>query len=319
MKKSFLLLCLLFSVCIQVLSNTYGVMTGCIGNVFYSGTATGETQYQNQAIAFLCSEYLKRHHADFDEKVFLELGFGEKVKAELSYDKFQGRSWDHAEQNRPAKGNGVRLRLSSTFHRSEYVLKLLEYSVTHIDELKAQNTIYFKIDYYDRPNELTVDTTVLSGILKETSDDKISSTLAIKVFRNLGNVEYQVSKEYYLQNDEYHFVDYFHNDSVYLILPKIYQIISEHNLGSLIFETDSTGFFYSREKRALSNRFTILNKQESFYYIHTSSDDNKKRIYFEYQPYTNKIKKFIYLTDKLILIQKVESYEDEMIQKQIQN
>jgi hypothetical protein len=40
------------------------------------------------------------------------------------------------------------------------------------------------------------------------------------------------------------------------------------------------------------------------------------RIYFEYDSGSG-IKKFIYLTDKLFLIQRVEEFEDEMIRNEI--
>ncbi len=89
-------------------------------------------------------------------------------------------------------------------------------------------------------------------------------------------------------------------------------------MGTLVFETDSSGYFYNRESRQLSSRFIIKDKKAAFYFTHTSTDNEKKRIYFEYDIYNQGRKKFIYLTDKLFLIQKVEEYEDELIKKEIE-
>jgi hypothetical protein len=302
---------------IDSMGNTYGIVTGSIENVYYGGIVAGETQYQNQAIAFLCNEHIKRYYPTIKEKVFLELGFGEHCSYKISYDKYQGEQWNNAENNRPAKGFGIRIRLSQKLNRAESVLKILEYGLNNLSELKDSSKKYFKMDDNDRPDDLTVDSTVLSKIILSPNNDRITSTLETKVYRNLGNVDYKISKEYFFQNDKFHFADYWNKDSVYLELKQVYQIISEYYLGTLIFETDSTGFFYSRESKQLSSKFQIIDKKAAFYFMHTSSDNDKKRIYFEYDLYKEGKKKFIYLTDKLILIQKVDEYEDEMINAEI--
>lgn len=305
-----------FFISLTSYGNTYGVMTGKIGKVYYDGIVAGETQYQNQAIAFLCNEYIAKYYPKSRVKVFLELGFGESFSYKISYDKFQGEQWENAEQNRPAKGFGIRIRLSKNLNRAESVLKLLEYGLNNLADLRKASKRFFKMDYYDRPDELTVDSIALSEVINGQMDLKIKNILAIKVYRNLGDINSKVNKEYFFQNDNYYFVDFFNKDSIYLELKQVYQIITEYYLGTLIFETDSTGYFYSNESRNLSPKFHIINKQIAFYYTHTSSDNDKKRIYFEYNSESG-IKKFIYLTDKLFLIQKVEEYEDEMIINEI--
>jgi len=299
-------------------SDTYGVMTGNIGNVYYSGLAAGETQYQNQAIAYLCNSYLKKHFPSIKEKVFLELGFGDMTNCKLSFDKFQRDGLNNEEDDRLAKGFGIRIKLSQNINRAESVLKLLDYGLSNLSELKESSNNYFKKAYYDRPRYLTVDSVLLSKVLKTPTNEKIKNILSSKVFRNLGTEKYEVYKEYFFKNDKYYFVDFFNRDSVYLELNQVYQIITEYYLGTLIFETDSTGYFYSRENKKLSSKFKINAKKPEFYITHTSSDNNKKRIYFEYDVNKEGKKKFIYLTDKLILIQNVNEYEDEMIKKEIE-
>lgn len=296
--------------------NTYGVMTGNIDSVFYSGIVAGETQYQNQAVAFLCNEYIKKYYPSIHEKVILELGFDEISSYKLSYDKFEGDSWINAENNRPVKGFGIRIQLSQKYNRAESVLKLLDYGLNHLSELKKTSNDYFKLNDDNRPDDLTIDTIILKKVIESPMSQNIQNTLTLKVFRNLGNVGYGFYKEYYFQNDKYYFIDYFNKDSVYLELKQVYQIINEYYLGTLIFDTDSTGYFYSRKSKQLSSKFEIKDKKKSFYYIHTSSDNDKNRIYFEYDIYKQGKKKFIYLTDKLFLIQKVEEFEDEMIRKE---
>lgn len=297
--------------------NTFGIMTGNVDSIYYDGIVAGETQYQNQAVAFLCNKYMKKYYPLVHEKVFLELGFDENCSCKLSYDKFQGNSWINAENNRPVKGFGIRIQLSQKYNRSESVLKLLDYGLNHLSELKKSSNDYFNMSDDDRPDNLTIDAIILKKIIESPANQNIQNILTLKVLRNLGNIAAGLYTEYYLQNDKYYFIDFFSKDSVYLELKQVYQIINEYYLGTLIFDTDSTGYFYSRKRRQLSLKFEIKDKKKSFYYIHTSSDNDKNRIYFEYDVYKQGKKKFIYLTDKLFLIQKVEGFEDEMIRKEI--
>lgn len=305
-------------ICTDMNGSTYGVMTGNIDNVYYSGIVAGETQYQNQAIAYLCNEFIKSNYPSFKGKVFLELGFKESSSYKLSYDKFQGDMWKNAEHNRPAKGNGIRIQLSQNKNRAESVLKLLDYGINNLKALKKSRSTFYSMAYYDRPLDLTVDTIFLKQLLENSPKSNVESILQLKVYRNLGAEAYKINKEYYFQNDKYFFVDFFNNDSVYLQLDQIHQVISHYYLGTLIFETDSTGYFYNRETKSLSSKFVIQGKQESFYYMHTSTDKKRKRIYFEYDSYMDDKIKFIYLADRLILVQKIEELEDDMIENEIE-
>lgn len=296
---------LFFLIHIEAIGNTVGVMIGNVENVYYRGMAVGEDQYQNQAIAFLCNKYLKKYYPLVKERVFLELGYR---SPELSYNKIQFDFKNKIEEF------GIVIKVSQ---KAELTLKLLDYAIVNFQELKRSSANYFKMSEYNRPHKLTVDSVILSNVLKSPNSERIKNTLAIKVFRNLGRVNYNLYKEYYFQNDRWYFIDYMNKDSVYLELNQIFQILDEYYLGSLIFDTDSTGYFYNREIKKLSPKFMIENKKEAFYFNHTSSDNGKKRIYFEYDNWKEGKKKFIYLTDKLILIQKVEELEDKMINVEI--
>ncbi len=298
--------------------DAYGIMTGKIGNVYYSGICAGETQYQNGAVAYLCYGYLKKFYPHNKEKVFLELGLEEKeVSYKISYDKFQGNEWNNSEKNRPAKGFGISIRTSSKYNRAESVLKLLDYGLKHLRELKMLMKNYYKVDENDRPDDYNIDSITISQIIKKPISENLNTILSTKVFRNFTNDENGISKVYYFQNDNYYFINYYNKDSVYLKLKQVYQIISENILGTIIFETDSTGYFYNRQSKMLSPEFKIINKMPSFYYTLTSSDEDKKRIYFEYDSYAGEKKKFIYLTDKLILVQKIEKFEDDLVKKAV--
>jgi len=303
MRKNILIL--FFSInCSLLFAHTYGVFTANIGNVYYGGTAAGESKFQNQAIAFLCHEYMQEYFPDIEENIYLEIGFSDDKDISLTYDFYQGSVWQWAEHNRPVKRKGVRIIFSQSQNRAQNVLKLLEYSMLNLKKLKKEGSIA---------------SSVISDILQTQTSSTIESILQIHVFRNLGEEEYQVNREYYFLNDKYFFVDFLNNDSVYLILNKINQIISNYYMGSIIFETDSTGYFYNRETKKLSEQFTISNKLKSFYFEHTSSDFNKKRIYFEYEAYgiERVKKKFIYLANELFLFEGVEEYEDIWVKKEL--
>jgi len=303
MRKNILIL--FFSInCSFLFAHTYGIFTANIGNVYYGGTVAGESQFQNQAIAFLCHEYIQKYFPNIKENIYLEIGFSDDGDTGLTYDLYQGRQWQRAEHNRPVKGKGIRIIFSQNQNRTQSVLKLLEYSILNLKKLKKEESI---------------DSSVISKILQTPTSSTIDSIMQIKVFRNLGKEAYQVNREYYFQNDKYFFVDFFNNDSVYLILNKVNQIISDYYMGSIIFETDSTGYFYNRETKKLSEQLIISNKLESFYYEHTSSDFNKKRIYFEYEAYgiERVKKKFIYLVNELFLFERVEEYEDIWVKQEL--
>jgi len=295
----FVISLLLFS-CSGLFASTYGAVVGRVGNVYYTGIVAGETQYQNQAIAFLCNEYIQKYFPSFKGKVYLEFDFYDETEDRLLYGLFQGREWENAEKNRPVKGKGIRIQYFQSLNSSENILKLLEYALQNLNKVKRGN----------------ISESTISQIFNENTSHKVNSILELKVNRKLE----RSYTEYYLQNDKYYFTDYFNKDSVYLVVDRIYQIISEYYLGTIIFDTDTTGYFYSRKTRELSEKFVIQNKKSSFYFRHTSSDEQRKRIYFEYKPYIydDPKRKFVYLTDKLYLIQNYEQYENVLIE-QIQN
>lgn len=304
---------------LQCFADTYGIMTGNIDKVWYSGIVAGETQYQNQAIAYLCSQYLKANYPNFKEKVFLELGFADDKATTVAYDKFQGDMWNNAEKNRPAKGFGLRITFSSRINRAQQVLKLLDYGVNHFIELKKQSKRFYATDYYDRPDNLTIDSLQIQSLLASNVSQPIQNILNIKVYRNLGEIGYDFYKEYYFQNDQFHFIDYSNKDSVYLKLDRVYQLVSDYNIGTIIFDTDSTLYFYNSDKRKLSEVQLIKDKQESFYYKKTGADAVTGRIYFEYQPYRQQSKKFIMNADPILLLQGFEEFENEIIEQKIKS
>lgn len=287
-------------------ASSYAGMTGSVGNVYYDGIVAGESQYQNKAIAFLCYQYIQKHFPKMKENVYLELGFSDDRDTKLSYAKYQGRQWENAEENRPVKGEGIRIQFSQSQDRAKNVLKLLEYGMSNLNLLKTNGTAGFS-NIFD--------------ILQAPISQNVDSVLQIKVYRNLESyANYNERRQWYFQNDKYYFIDFFNKDSVYLVLNELRQIISEYYIGTIIFETDSTGYFFNRESKRLSERFTINNKSKSFYYKHTSSDSQKKWIYFEYEPYRSVVgkKKFIYLANELFLVDRIEEYEEIWVKQALE-
>jgi len=309
--KYLLILFLACMICFSSYGHTYASMTGRIGNVYYEGLVAGETQYQNQAIAFLCHQFIKTYYPSFKKKIYLELTHSNDIDYKLSYD----NRFDYSNVRRL----GIRIRLYQQFNRAETVLKLLEYGILHFSELKtARKKFLASADEYDTTDELTVDSVILKKNIELPMNENIKNILNTQVSRNLGRIKSNFYTEYHFQNDTFYFKDFLHKDSVYLELKQVYQIISDYYLGTLILETDSTGYFYNRETKQLSSKFTLKNKIKSFYFTHTSTDNYKKRVYFEYETSKKKKYKFIFLADKFMLVSKVEDYEDEFIQKEIE-
>lgn len=299
--------------------STYGVVVGQINNIYYEGIYKGETRFQNQAIAYLCYNFIADNYPEFSEKVFLEIQMYNGNSNGISWEGFHGTNWIGDVDRKPTKDFGLRIRVSKSENRAALTLKLLQFGIINLDSLKKMSNEYHQTEEELRPDELNISPDYLAFIINSPINKKAKATLTTKVFRNLGKEESEVNREYYFQNDKYHFVDFLNKDSVYLTLTNIYQIISDYYLGTLVLDTDSTGYFYNRETRKLSEKFLINNKKESFYFEKTSVDRNKKRIYFEYRSYDNKTMKFIYLTNDLILIHGFENKEDQIIKEILRN
>lgn len=298
MKKVRLLILIIFA-WVNSYGHTYIVQYSNIGNVYYSGRVLGESFYQNEIIAFLCNKFITEKYPDFSENVFLEIGFENQKHHKIMYGKHEGIIGYSDKPNRSDSNYGIKIISTRKVVSAESVLKLLEFGINNFTTLK----------------ESQIDTEKVELLLNQETSENIRTILDKKVYRNLGEIAPNVNIEYYFQNDKFYFIDFMDDNKVFLETNQIHQIISEHYLGSLIFVTDSSGFFYNRETKKLSSEFTIKNTALSDYYRHTSTDRIKKRIYFEYEVWNEGLRKFIYLPEKLILIQEVEKFEDELIEK----
>ncbi|WNJ17497.1 hypothetical protein [Pontibacter sp. G13] len=287
----------------------YTGFVGQLGQVYYTAVSDGESKYQHQAIAYLCSEFIRVNHPAYKGHVFLEFQYDSLERCGLSYDQFRaGKA-----ETEFVRGRGVRIVFSYRQNRAERILKLLDYGLIHLNELKAARKKYYLLEPPDRLVELSVDSLTLNGVMGNALDTHISTIMSLKVFRNQGIPERDIHREYYFQNDLYTFVDFLHGDSAFFESPQVYQIISEHHMGSLIFDTDSTLYFYSREHRQLSQQVKLHHQGPISHFTHTSSDPLKRRIYFECTTAEGTRNKYIFLTDRMILIEHVEQFEDDFI------
>lgn len=292
---------------------THGVTYGYFGNVFYKARSDIEDINISKAKAYLCFLYLKEYYPNFKEKVFLEDYYN--ADPSLSYYKFEGDQWQFAEHNRPIKGLGLRIILPSEF-KTEITLKFLDYGINNIKSLKQQKRKYYLTDILDRPDFLNIDSTILANLILSQPSEKIKATLNNKIYRNFDRKDPHLTSFYYFQNDKFYFYEIKKQDSVYLILDNIYNIVNEHYLGPIIFDSDSTFYFYNKNKKSLSQKLFI--PKENFYYNSISSDLIKNRIYFEYRNYWGKRKIYILNLNPTILVAGFDDLEDKLIEEAIE-
>lgn len=299
----------LLLLCPNAWGDTYGMVNGRIGRVHYAGIYKGETRFQNQAIAYLCHLFLQDYYPGFSEQVHLQIQQEDGESNGISWEAVKALNHKGKWEQLP----GLRIRVSKTEDRAAFTLRLLQFGIENLPLLKRQSHQYRRLAAAVRSDELNISNEKVALLYRAPNDEKVAAILAKKVARNLGDPEPEVSIEYFFQNDRFYFVDFLNKDSVYLSLANVYQIISDHNLGSLIFDTDSTGFFYNRETRRLSTKFKIKEKRESFYFEKTAVDRFKERIYFEYVSFQGAHHKFVFLATDMVLIQGFERIEEQII------
>lgn len=249
--------------------------------MIYTGLSSDESQYKNQEIAFLCNEYINKFYSKKKlPLIYLELeDIGEELY-KVGFDLFEGARWKNAEENRPYKGKGIRISIISRKNKSESVLKLLDYAITNLKQLKQIDDSIAIMDHYEKPCYSSLSDLRISQILSKPTTLHIKEILKVKVYRKLVSKSYQYDQTYYLENDKFNF---YLDDKVYLTLENVQQIITVYGLGQLIFNTDSTFYFFDIKKGELSKMFNIERSGEyARYYKLLDLDTRLRRFEFEY-------------------------------------
>lgn len=142
-----------------------------VGKIVYGDFDSSMHSKEKEQIAKKMNEcILKKYSNKKLPLVYLIVNYDhDTTEYELSYDNFYGNSIDNETYER--KGNyyqpGIRIKIYSTRINTEEVLKLLDYGVSYISELKSIRTQALKKDYYDRPATLSLNKQKIREILTQ--------------------------------------------------------------------------------------------------------------------------------------------------------
>ena len=137
-------------------------------------------------IAKMCSCYIQNFYPriklpeillDMEQSkdtVYYQLGYdniyGNSIDTSADDDIRQPQTWDYTTL-------GIRIKSCSPQINKEIILKLLDYGINHVNELKALRKEAGKLDYYDRPDNITLKRRVIKRILRRKKSDKIKFAL----------------------------------------------------------------------------------------------------------------------------------------------
>jgi len=226
-----------------------------------------------------------------------------------------GNSLQKGKQGKYSKP-GIRISVNTKESHSDWILKLLEYAINNLNDIKNIRNEAIKLDYYDQPEDLSLKREILDSIVNRTSNEQIKSILNLKVYRGLQLTTNELEQVYYLQNDTFYF---YTNEHIYLKLNSVFQIINVYEIGHLIFNTDTTLYYYNPKQRELSDKFSINEKGNGLFYL-IDYDNYLKRVLFEtHVPLQGKSgikkEKYLLLADKNRLINNYDELENEIIKE----
>jgi hypothetical protein len=236
----------------------------------------------------------------------------------ISYDKGKIQySWSGADKEKDfLKNKSIVVRQVSRQFDAETTLKLLEYSIQNVEQIKSsQKEIYYNKNYCQWIIN-SIDTTKIKTMLMKPVSNQIKGVLTLKIEKPEKEFKYGLS--YYFKDNKYSIFSrqYNKDDNTLLSLDNIYDIKKIEGSSMIIFDTDSTFYYVNQYQNRVSKRHNINNKYDYYrpYKVENIGGD-KISINFSYyskeegrQP---KNRTLIYLIEEDELIQDL----DKLIEK----
>lgn len=159
------------------------IFTVQTGKVVYGSYSTNPDSLLLRKYSKLCNLYIKRYYPRKKlPLVYLIPVRSDCIKYELSYDNRMGNSIDNkANKEYVLKDKyarpGIRIRFYSKEDKSNDILRLLEYGITHLRELKRLRKSFMNLEYYDQPDNLSISHEKIEAILGMPPSPKIKAVL----------------------------------------------------------------------------------------------------------------------------------------------
>lgn len=153
----------IFIICFSFLKGQTIAITEYNGIVFEKG----ENNEAKENYALLCSDYIKSNYPRKSLPLIYLVISNDSLQYELAYDNLQGNSLDNKTYGRKGKyyEPGIRIKVPDSPNQSQAILDLLNYGIKNLSELKKIRKKAMKLDYYDRPDNLSLPKEEISKIL----------------------------------------------------------------------------------------------------------------------------------------------------------
>jgi hypothetical protein len=136
-----------------------GVFSRQIGRVVFSGSTIDSDSSLKTRYAKLCNAYMDKWYQNKKQPlVYLVLSNRAQPSLyQLAFDNLDGNSLKTKLYGRKGKYDlpGIRIMIYSNNRQADILLKMLDYAVNNLSELKAVRNRALRKDYYDQPDNLS--------------------------------------------------------------------------------------------------------------------------------------------------------------------
>jgi hypothetical protein len=203
---------------------------------------------------------------NYTDKIFLDFNHHYTGNCEpdyfISFDKGKIEySWSGADKEKDfLKEKSIVVRQVSRQFEAETTLKLLEYAIQNVGQIKSsQKEINYNKNYCQWTIN-SIDTTKIKTMLLEPQSNQLKTALSLKIEKPEKEFKYGLS--YFFKDNKYSIFSRAYNkeDNTLLTLDNIYDLKKIGSSSMIIFDTDSTFFYVNQYQNKVSKRHTINNK-----------------------------------------------------------
>lgn len=236
----------------------------------------------------------------------------------ISYDDGSiKQTWSGAETLYFLKSKGLVVREVARRFDASSTLKLVEYAITHLADIKKEQKPLEYNKNYCQWLINSIDTSKTRQIVMGIQSNLVSEVMNNKIYRPKNENELN-SISYFFRNNKYH-VFYNDNkvkDSVLLVVDNIYQFETISFNEAIVLDTDNT-FYYLKgaNKPHASKRWTIKNKFD-FYRPYEITRVGANKVAFSFWYYSKeegrqpKERTLVYRSDKNEVVQDIDKLLD---------
>ena len=253
MKIAYCFLLLILSITSQAQYRRYKSYNcnGIAGKVkyeFYTNTEGLFYEQKVKTIAYLCNIYLQTYHKNTPD---IYLSFRHQIPEPIVHIGYNKITWFYIEpcifKNKDScQSDMISIYEETRIFSLEETLRALDYVVENVERIKQQPLERMVLEYGNVMCFINATTIKAPQIaVNERTKNQINEILNIRINEDV------MLPTYYFQNDKYHFINPLTNN-VYLELENIYQIIPLNEQEKIIFETDTSFYYFSPRNNELT-------------------------------------------------------------------